>query len=346
VHGSVRAELAKHDIGSQLPPGARIAIGAGSRGIANLATIVQATVAHFRERGFLPFIFPAMGSHGGGTGAGQTDVLAHYGITAAAMGCPVLSSMETVSLGNTPEGIETVMDRTAAESDGVFLVNRIKWHTTFEAPVESGLLKMAAIGMGKLEGATNYHRHVVRILFEEVDILIVDEVGKHISGVGMDSKVINRHPWGGNNLWPWAPRILRVYVRSLSPQSYGNAVGIGMADMISERLYNSIDWNATKVNALAACNLGAIRTPVRAGNDREALELLTKLVGRGAPEDVTCVWIRNTLELTDMAATENLVRAGTKPEGVDIVGPPAEWAFDRGGDLLGGIERHVSIAVS
>src|SRR3954447_15591705 len=145
VAAAVRQELAGKQIGAGLRSGARIAIGAGSRGIANLATIIRATAAHFREAGFQPFVIPAMGSHGGGTAEGQMDVLAHYGVTESSVGCPILSSMDVVPLGNTPEGIETFIDRNGFESDGIFLVNRVKWHTTFEAPIESGLMKMAAI---------------------------------------------------------------------------------------------------------------------------------------------------------------------------------------------------------
>lgn len=394
MEAAVRKELAEKQIGARLPPGAKVAIGAGSRGIANLSTIVRATAKHFIELGLRPFIFPAMGSHGGGTAPGQTAVLAHYGVTEATAACPIESSLDVIRLGQTPDGIETFVDRTAFQSDGVFLVNRVKWHTTFEAPIESGLMKMAAIGIGKLQGATNYHRHAVRlgfwpvirsvgrhvlasgkvlgglailedahhdtakvvaltapvleqeeenlltlvrswmgrILFEEVDILIVDEVGKHISGVGMDSKVVNRHPYGGVNLWPWAPRITRIYVRDLSPESYGNAIGIGMSDMISSRLYERIDWNATKVNALAASNLAAIRTPLRAANDREALTILSAAVGRPDLSSVTCVWIRNTLELANLLVTRNLLEAA--PEGVQVEGEATDWQFDNAGNLL------------
>lgn len=396
VEASVRNALRAKGIGSELPPGARIAIGAGSRGVANLTLLVRAAVAHFQELGARPFVIPAMGSHGAGTAEGQAEVLAHYGVTEAEVGCPIVSSLDVVPLGITPEGIETWMDRHAFESDGVFLINRVKWHTTFVAPIESGLVKMAAVGLGKLQGAANYHRQAVRlglgevmraagchvlasgkvlgglavlegachetaevvalrsseidaeeeklllrvqswmprILFSDVDVLIVDEVGKHISGVGMDSKVVNRHPYGGANLWPWAPKILRIFVRDLSSLSYGNAIGIGMADVIPERLYQKIDWPATRVNAETASNLTSIRTPLRVANDAEALELLAKVVGRQDPREVTCVWIRNTLELGRIAITENL----PETQGVQRTGPARNWEFDSDGNLAGGFD--------
>jgi hypothetical protein len=405
VVAAVREELAAKQVGSQLKPRARVAIGAGSRGIANLSAIVGATVEHFQDLGLDPFVFPAMGSHGGGTAQGQLDVLAHYGVTESKVRCPVVSSLDVVELGQTPEGIDTYVDRTAFQSDGIFVVNRVKWHTTFDAPLESGPMKMTAIGLGKLQGATDYHRHAVRlgfnpvirsvarhviasgkvlgglalledahhdtakvvalpadrmeqeeekllilvrswmarILFDEVDVLIVDEVGKHISGVGMDSKVINRHPYGGVNPWPWAPQILRVYIRDLSPLSYGNAIGIGMADVISERAYSKVDWKATRVNAMASSNMPAIRTPLRAETDREALEVLTKVVGRARPRDVTCVWIRNTLELSTVVVTENLLE--TAPPGVDRGGGSFKWEFDRDGALVSPFEQGVPALV-
>jgi hypothetical protein len=406
VTAAVRQELAAKETGAGLAPGARIAIGAGSRGVANISTIVRATAAHFRDLGHQPFVFPAMGSHGGGTAQGQIDVLAHYNITESQVGCPILSSMDTVPLGVTLDGIETYMDRNAFESDGAFLVNRVKWHTSFEAPIESGVVKMAAIGMGKLKGATNYHRHAVRlglgtviasagrhvltsgkilgglailedahhdtaqvvsipaahleheepklletvrswmsrILFDEVDILIVEEIGKHISGVGMDSKIVNRHPYGGANMWPWAPKILRIYVRDISPLSYGNAVGIGMVEMLAQRAYEKIDWQATKVNAFAASNLTAVRTPLRADSDEQALQILTAAVGRSDPSEVTFVWIRNTLELSDILVSENLLNTSRERDDIEQTGDPSEWDFDAQGDLTNGFAPVAALA--
>ncbi len=404
VFAAARKALRDRAIGSNLPADARVAITAGSRGVSNLSTVIQAAVSHFHELGLKPFVIPAMGSHGGGTPQGQLDVLARYGVTESKVGCPVLSSLDVVELGKTAEGIPTYMDRHAFASDGVFLVNRVKWHTTYEAPIESGLTKMAAVGLGKLHGAATYHRHAVRlglgtvmraagrhviasgkilgglallegahhetaetvallpheidseeprllervrawmprILFPEVDVLMVEEVGKHISGVGMDSKVVNRHPYGGANLWPWAPKIFRIYVRSLSPQSYGNAVGVGMADVISEGMYQAIDWDTTRVNATTSSNLTSIRTPVRTQTDREALELLSKVVGRDRQEDVTIAWIQNTLELSQIAVTENLGLV----DGVQRVGEPLEWEFDTSGNLAGGLERVLQAAAA
>src|SRR5215471_13392053 len=148
----VHKQLANGGFAARLKPGARIAIGVGSRGIHNIATIVRNVVAYWKDQGMRPFIFPAMGSHGAATAAGQADVLAHYGITESSMGCPVISQLEVVSLGKTEDGIEAFMDKVAYDSDGVMLVGRVKWHTDFSGKIESGLFKMMAIGLGKFAG--------------------------------------------------------------------------------------------------------------------------------------------------------------------------------------------------
>lgn len=390
VSQAVSDELSSQKLASNLRPGSRIAIGVGSRGIANLAEIVRTTVSYFRGLGLHPFIVPAMGSHGGATPEGQRGVLEHYGVTEDSIGCPVVSSLDVVALGKTADGFETWIDATAAGSDGIFLINRIKWHASFEGPVESGLMKMCAIGLGKVRGASTYHtyaarsgmgavvqsvgHHVLasgkvlgglaivedsnhatakvsalwaneieqreeellrlarswmpRIPFDEVDILVIDEIGKEISGTGMDSKVVNRHPHGNVNPWSWAPRIRRIYLKDLSETTSGNANGIGMADVISQRLYDKIDWHATNINGITASNLNVIKTPMRCPHDRSALELLAGSVGRTSLEDVTIVRVHNTLELNRMWVTENLLDGQSFESG-----EPFELAFDSNGNL-------------
>jgi hypothetical protein len=395
IKGAVLDQLFASQIDSRLRAGDRVAVCVGSRGIANIAEIVQVTVAYFRERGFHPFIVPAMGSHGGATAEGQKAVLAHYGITESSAGCPVVSSLDTISFGLTPEGIETWVDSAAAASNAIFLINRVKWHPSFDAPIESGLMKMAAIGLGKVQGATAYHVHATRIgmgavvrsvgrhifssgkvlgglavvedahhqtgkiavlpasgieegeqnllelarawmprlPFNEIDILIIDEIGKDISGTGMDSKIVNRHPHGAVNPWAWAPRITRIYLRDLSPLSYGNANGLGLADMISERLYQKIDWPATEINALTASNTNAVRLPLRAKNDCIALDRLSKMTGRLNPESVTFVRIHNTLQLEHVLVSENLLQSHALPEGLEKLSVLTAPLFDDSGDL-------------
>ena len=180
VAGEVRAQLEGARFGSKLKPGARVAIGVGSRGIKNIATIVKATVDYWKDQGARPFVFPAMGSHGAATAEGQADVLAHYGIDEPAIGCPVISQLEVVSLGSTADGIEAFMDRAAYESDGVMLVGRVKWHTDFAGKIESGLFKMMAIGLGKFAGAQRYHTYAYKLGLEKV----IRTVGRQVLGSG------------------------------------------------------------------------------------------------------------------------------------------------------------------
>src|SRR5947209_10107094 len=275
------------------------------------------------------------------------------------MGCPIRSSLDVISLGQTPEGIEAFLDKYASESDGIMLVGRIKQHTDFEGRIESGLFKMMGIGLGKWAGAKNYHTHAYRLGMEPVirsvgtqvlksgkilgglailedayhntakldavpveameqreeenlelvktwmakipmdlDILILDEIGKNISGAGLDTKVANRGVCGEYNPWPNTPRFERLFVRNLSEHTYNSAVGLGMADVVTDRLVDRIDWQPTLINSLSANTPAAIRTPIHFPTDRECIERIAPTVGRLALEDVTYGWIRNTMELT------------------------------------------------
>jgi hypothetical protein len=397
IHAHVQQELSQSGIAARVPKNARIAIGVGSRGISNIATIVKAVVDFWKNQGVNPFIIPVMGSHGAATAEGQSDVLAHYGIHEATMGVPVVSSLDVVSLGKTAEGMEVFIDKNGFESDGIFLVPRIKPHTDFAGKVESGFFKMMAIGLGKFAGAQQYHSFAYRFGLEtvirsvgakvlscgkvlgglaiqegahhetagltaidaslsladligreehlleqvkswsaklpapEIDILIVDELGKNISGAGMDTKVINRSVNGESNLWPDTPFIHRIYVRSISEGSYHSAVGLGMADIAHDRLVNDVDWNPTIINSLTAGTPGAIRTPIHFPSDEECLRRIAPTVGKTDLSEVTYCRITNTLELIHVAVSENLVPKlfpNVKP-----VGKPFVVQYDAAGDL-------------
>ena len=394
VRPAVLNELMESPFGGRTKPGARVAIGVGSRGISNIATIVRAVVDFWKSKGARPFIFPAMGSHGAATAEGQADVLAHYGIIEATMGCPVISSLDVVPVGRTAEGIEAFMDRNAFESDGVMLVGRVKWHTDFAGNIESGLFKMMAIGLGKFAGAQRYHTYAYKLGLEQVirsigrqvlasgkilgglailedanhntaqvtavpveemesreedllrlvkswmgripadlDVLILDEIGKNISGAGMDTKVVNRGVYGQYNPWPDAPRIERIYIRGLSDLSYGNGVGLGMADVVSDRLLAKIDWNPTRINSLTASTPAAIRTPIHFPTDRDCLQAIAPTVGKHNLMEVTYGWIRNSLELGLLAMSENLRRQIERDPHLEILGPARPLEFDAGGNL-------------
>jgi len=395
VAAEVQNQLQASGFASRLKPGSRIAIGVGSRGITNIATIARATVAYWKSVGMQPFIFPAMGSHGAATAEGQADVLAHYGIIEDTMGCPIVSSLDVVPLGKTPQGIQTYMDRNAYQSDGVMLCGRVKWHTDFMGKIESGLFKMIAIGLGKFAGAQHYHTYAYKLGLEntiraigrtvlesgkvlgglailedahhntakiefvpaqgmeqreeellalakswmgripmDLDILIVDEIGKNVSGAGMDSKVVNRSVLGDYNPWPDTPRIERIFVRDLSDLTYNNAVGVGMADVVTDRLVNRIDWKPTRINSLTASTPAAIRTPIHYPADRECLEAIAPTVGKFDIGEVTIGWIRNTLELAQMALSENLRPQIERNPMLEIVSTAQEIEFDSAGNLV------------
>lgn len=400
IPATIARELGGSDVTASLKPGARIAIGVGSRGIANIATIVRSVVDFFKSKGFQPFIFPAMGSHGAATAEGQAWVLAHYGIDEATMGCPVLSSLEVVSVGKTDEGIEAFMDKNAHSADGVFLCGRVKWHTDFAGKIESGLFKMMAIGLGKFAGAQRYHTyayrlglaHVIRSIGRQVlksgkilgglailedanhntaqltvvrvaemeqkeeellalakswmgripvplNLLILDEIGKNFSGAGMDTKVVNRGVNGEYNPWDTAPRIDRIFLRGISEHSYGNAVGIGMADVIHDRLLQAIDWTPTQINSLTASTPACIRTPVHFSTDRECLDKIWPTVGHLDQRNVTIGWFANSLELGIMRLTENLRSEIEKNPNLEIVGDAEDIEFDQDGNLAGLLDR-------
>ena len=394
VAAAVRQQLANSNFAARVAPGSSIAIGVGSRGIHNIATIARNAVQYWKEAGMRPFIFPAMGSHGAASAAGQADVLAHYGITEASMGCPIVSQLEVVSLGKTEEGIEAFMDRMAFESGGVMLIGRVKWHTDFNGKIESGLFKMMAIGLGKFAGAQRYHAYAYRIGLERVilsigrqvlksgkilgglailedanhntakidavpvevmeqreqenlalvkswmgripmdlDILILDEIGKNISGAGMDTKVVNRGVNGEYNPWEGIPKFQRVFVRDLSELTYNSAVGLGMADVVTERLVRRIDWQPTLINSLTANTPAAIRTPIHFASDRECIERIAPTVGKLDLSEVTYGWIRNTMELARIALSEN-VRAQVEANPQLEIEATVDFEFDGEGTLL------------
>ncbi len=396
VYQAVREEMDAADWVGRVPAGSRIAVGVGSRGIANIDTIVRGVVDSWRDRGVRPFIIPVMGSHGGGTADGQREVLAHYGITEAAMGVPVVSSLDVVPIGETPQGIAVSMDREAWEADGVMLCSRVKWHTGFEGRIESGVHKMMAIGLGKWEGARRYHMWAVRLGLEQVirdvgrvmldtgrmlgglailedahhntaevralgasnmvameedllervkgwkanipvdpvDLLIVDEIGKNISGAGMDTKVINRSALG-RNCWPGLPRIERIYARSLTPHGGGNAMGIGLCDVIHDRLFDAVDFDKTWINSFTASSTIGAMCPPHFPTDRECIERILATCGRADLEDCRVVWIRNTMELHRMRVSESLRHELGRSPGISITGGPHPIRFGDNGQITG-----------
>jgi len=385
---AARSETARLLADAPVRPGQSVAITGSSRGIANMAEIIAGAVAALRDAGLQPFVFPAMGSHGGGTAERQASVLHHYGVTEQAVGAPVRSSTDAVKLAETPEGIPVLFDRIAAGADHVFVVNRIKPHSHFIGPCESGLAKILLIGAGKPEGARLYHRafarfgfaktfqsalplllkhisvlgglaiiengldqtarivglrageflekepalleeakrRMARLPFDDIDVLVVDRMGKDISGVGMDTNVIGRDRPG--------PRVQVIFVRDLTPASEGNASGIGLADVTVRRLIEKMDPKATFLNCATALHLHLARVPYAFDTDREALEAALRSTIAPSPAEARVVWIRDTLSLAELEVSEALLCEVDSNPRLTLCGASHEVGFGGDGSLV------------
>jgi hypothetical protein len=389
---TLRQEIAKPAVAATIKPGMRIAIAVGSRGVAEIPTLARVTAEEIKRRGATPFIVPAMGSHGGATAEGQKGVLANLGVTEATAGCEILSSMEVVEIGRLPVGLPVYMDKYAYEADGIVVINRVKPHTAYRGPNESGVVKMITIGLGKQKGAEachyygfgvaaefipamakitlaktrilfgvatveNAYDHVAkvvaippsellatdsallaeakarmaRIVFDKMDVLIVDEMGKEISGDGMDPNIMGRYPT------PFAsggPQISKLVVLDLTDTSHGNANGMGHADYSTRRLMNKIDFPTTYANCLTSTVVVPSRMPVILDSDRDAILAAVKTCNASDPAKVRAVRIKDTLHLNEIYISEALLaEASTHPE-LEVLGPPTEMVFDEAGNLL------------
>ena len=394
IRKSVLAELGQFSW-DQIRPGNSVAIAAGSRGIADIAEILKAVVEFFKSLDARPFIFPAMGSHGGATAEGQVAVLAQLGITDAYVQAPILSSMDVQQIGQTEDGVPVFVDRHALDADHIVVVNRIKSHTKFKASIESGLMKMMAIGMGKHTGAAYYHKAAVqytfpkiirdaarvvlqqtpvvcavgivengygetaritalkpdkiesseeelllfskkmtaRLPFNEIDLLIVDEMGKNISGVGFDPNITgrNRDLLG---VFDHPARIKRLFVRDLTDQSKGNAIGIGLADLTTKRLVDKIDYAATYKNCITGISLEKGAVPMYFEDDRQAIEVALDSIGLISPRISKIVRIQNTLRLDVVGVSEIYLNELHHRSDVDILTEIEPMGFDRQDNLL------------
>jgi hypothetical protein len=393
VSQAVAEQFKRPEVRGTVKPGMTVAVGVGSRGIANIAECTKRTVVELKSLGAKPFVFPAMGSHGGGTVEGQRGVLEGYGVTESYVGCPVRATMEVVELGKADDGMPVYMDKYASEADGFVFCCRIKPHTNYRAAIESGIVKMMTIGMGKITGATELHTYgfdsfgellpktarfimskrnflfgiamvenaaeetaiieavpaellwerepvlqakakelMARLQFSEIDVLIVEQIGKNISGSGMDPNVIGR-----NNRfieWEAKPHVKKIVILGLTPETHGNATGVGVADVITMRLYKEIDIPFTYANVIASTLLDGGAIPMIMNTDKEAIALAVKTVVRVKPQDCKIVRIRNTLDLVDIQVSESLVehvRANSTK--FQIVGKPRLLKFDAKGAL-------------
>lgn len=389
---TVSEQFQRAEIRDKVKPGATIAVGCGSRGVANVDEVARQTVAELKALGAEPFIFPAMGSHGAATAEGQKEVLEGYGISEERMGCPIRATMETKELGRLEDGTPIYTDANAAEADGIVLINRIKPHTNFRADIESGIIKMMTIGMGKIRGATTLHTHGMdafgellpraarlimaelpflfgvglvenandetaivevlpaetlferepelqarskelmgRILFDDFDVLIIDEMGKNISGAGFDPNVTGRN----NRFVPWdmKPDVQKIVVLGLTEETHGNATGIGLADVITMKLYKQMDIGPTYANIITAGYLDGGAIPLIMNTEQEAIQLAVKTCLRVKPADCRIVRIRNTLELSHIMVSEPLLEQVAAHPQMEQAGAAQGFSFDTEGNL-------------
>jgi len=392
VEKAVREQLTRPEIAARVNSGMRIAIGAGSRGIANIGITVRTTVQALRELGAKPFVFPAMGSHGGATPEGQQAVLAGYGITEEDVGAPIRATMDTILIGEMKDGTPVHMDRYAHEADGVVLINRIKPHTSFRGPIESGVVKMIVIGMGKIQGATHMHAHGMdlfpellprvaaflmertsilfgigvvenaydrtaiveallpdalverevelqtkakslmgRLYFSDIDILLIDQMGKEISGAGFDPNITGRNHRGVTGFDD--PKVQKIVVLDLTKMTNGNATGLGLADVITRKLYDAIDYPSTYGNVITSAYLDGALIPIAMPTDQQAVQLAIKTLVRVKQGQARIVRIRDTLSIDKISVSEPMLTEVKQHPDMSIIGEPAPFDFAPDGTL-------------
>ena len=390
--GLLKEKLSDERIRDRVRPGMRVVLTGSSRQIRNMPLILRTLAEWVRSRGGDPFIIPAMGSHGGATDEGQKAILEGFGITEEYCGCPILSSMETVRVGELPNGDEVRVDKYAHEADAVIVVGRIKAHTAFRGPYESGLVKMMAIGMGKREGADSLHREgfgkmgerlpqyakvvfdhcnvifgvapienefddtcrlevipaeeifekepalleyaksrLPRILLPETDVLMVHEIGKNFSGSGMDPNVTGTFgtPFASGGI-----RKQRTVVFDLSEQTHGSFVGLGMADVTTERAFEKLDTNATYFNMITSTVLQVGKIPMIMEDDRLALQVALRTLTQVDRDHIRMVYLKNTLSLETIMVSEALLDEVRARDDMEILETPRDLRFDENGTLL------------
>ena len=388
VEGEILAQFKQKNI--RIAAGSRIAITAGSRGIDKYVAVMKTVVDFVKAQGGKPFIVPSMGSHGGATAAGQTELLRLYGITEESTGAPIVSSMETVQIGETSRGLGVYIDKNAYEADGIIIVNRVKPHTSFRGDYESGLVKMLAIGLAKQHGAEathflryenmaenivavgkiaipklkivcgvctieNGYNHVAeahvlakdeilakepallksawsrmpRIALDEIDVLVVGEIGKEISGTGMDTNIIGRfHTKAASG----GPNTIKLAVLDVTHKSEGNANGMGLADFMPRSMYDKVDFDVTYVNTLTSTEPSSSRMPMVLDDDRRVFQACVKLCGVVNPADIKMVIIKSTKFLDEVLMSRAAVEAAQKLAAIPIAteGDYYDLAFDGG----------------
>ena len=383
---AVKNEINKPAITNSIKAGASIAIGVGSRGVANIDIAVKSLVSCLKELGAKPFIFPAMGSHGGGTVENQTALLAGYGVTEKKVGAEVRATMDTVVPVVLDDGTKVHMDKFAYKADGVILINRVKPHTNFRGSIESGVVKMMTIGMGKINGASELHgsypmsiigtklpnaakqllqkinflfgvglvedaydntaiveaipaeklfekeanlqtmakKLMGKICFDQIDVLIIDEIGKEISGGGCDPNIT------GNKNEPGfeKPNVSKLVLLDLTDKTKGNATGFASADVITKKLFDKIDFPTTYANVVASSKLEGGKIPIPMADGDKAVRLALKTLNGIDPVNARVVRIKNTLKLAEIYVSEAMLDDVNKNSMLEVISSAAEMSFN------------------
>lgn len=392
VVGELMAKLKEKKALTAIKPGHKVAIAIGSRGITNMPLLVKTVVAEIKKAGGEPFMVPAMGSHGGATNEGQKNMIIGLGYSEEYIGAPIKSTVEPVQIGVSENGFPVYFDKNALEADFTIILNRIKPHPAFRGPVESGLMKMITIGLGKQKGAdichelgfgemavnipamarlslakanilfgvglleNAYHntcrievlmndeidreepalqeeakRLAPRIYFDKLDTLIIDEIGKDISGTGFDTNLVGRYhtPYctGG-------PSIKRVAILDVTDISHGNANGLGIVDFTTKRAYDKFDFEQTYPNALTSTVPLSVKIPMVLKSDKQAIQACIKTSNRLDKENITIVRIKNTNKIDVIEVSENLIDYVKEHEYLEVISEPAELPFNEHGNLL------------
>ena len=395
VAAEVENQLSQLQLRDKIQPGETVAISAGSRGIANIHIIIKAVADHLRSIDARPFIVPAMGSHGGGTAEGQQGIIEGYGITEEFCNCPIKASMETVIVCDAKEGFPVHFDKHAYGADHVIVVGRVKPHTNFSGDIESGLMKMMLIGLGKHAGAKIYHRAIAdfnfgqivrsvatevlekcgivaglaivensydetarieaiapdnfedrekellviakkwmpKLPFDAADILVLDEIGKDISGSGMDTNVVGRKYHDHQAAEGETPRIKKIVVRGLTPATHGNASGIGLAEFCRTRLVEEMDARITRINCITGGHSTGAMVPLDYETDREILDVALVSIGLTEPPDAQLLWARNTLDVAEIVCSDTYLQEAQERDDLEVLSEPQPMPFDEDGNL-------------
>ncbi|USG67369.1 nickel-dependent lactate racemase [Brevibacillus ruminantium] len=385
----VREALRSSGVLSRIAPADRVAIAVGSRGVTEIATIAREVVTAVKEAGGDPFIVPAMGSHGGATAAGQKEVLESLGVTESFVQAPIHSSMEVAQVASLPNGLPIYIDKNAYQADKIIVINRIKPHTAFRGPVESGLIKMITIGLGKQRGAEAAHAYsfkymaehvremaqvmiaktpiifgvgtienafdrpakvvvipaerldeeepkllveaktlMPKILFDPLDVLVIDEIGKDISGDGMDPNITGRFatPYASGGV-----EAVRTVVLGLTEKTHGNANGIGLADITTRRVFEEIDWVKGYANALTSTVVGTVKLPMFLNTGELAVKAAIKTCNAFDLNCVRLVRIENTLQVRDIWISESLLPEARERMDIEVLSEPVVMDFSHTG---------------